>query len=46
MSNNQTTRAGAWADDEYQEFERKMELIENGPTCGRHAIVISHSTAS
>ena len=32
MSENQRPRADAWAEDEYREFVKKMELFENGPT--------------
>jgi hypothetical protein len=42
MSDNQTPRADAWLDDEYREFERKMELIENGPTTTNFAQLIEN----
>jgi hypothetical protein len=42
MSENQRPRAGAWADDEYREFVRKMELFENGPTTTNFVQLIEH----
>jgi hypothetical protein len=42
MSENQRPRAGAWADDEYREFVKKMELFENGPTTTNFAQLIAH----
>ena len=42
MSENQRSRGGASADDEYREFVRKMELFENGPTTTNFAQLIAH----
>ena len=42
MSENQLSRAGGWADDDYREFARKMELFENGPTTTNFAQLIAH----
>ena len=42
MSENQRSRGGASADDEYREFVRKMELFENGPTTTNFAQRIAH----
>jgi len=45
MSDNQTPRAGAWPDDRYREFERKMMLIENGPTTTNFEQLIANGVA-
>jgi hypothetical protein len=42
MSEIHRPRAGAWADDEYREFVKKMELFENGPTTTNFAQLIAH----
>jgi hypothetical protein len=42
MPENQRPRAGAWADGEYREFVKKMELFENGPTTTNFAQLIAH----
>ncbi len=42
MSENQMSRGGASADDEYRDFVRKMELFENGPTTTNFAQLIAH----
>jgi hypothetical protein len=42
MSENRRPLAGAWADDEYRGFVRKMGLIENGPTTTNFAQLIAH----